>query len=72
MPTTPRICRGYFSEEVKQVLRNDDGVAFLSQRCQACGQSVVAINKAGEWIPRTHHVPRRTHYNPGKSGGSKR
>ena len=65
-------CKGYFSDEVKQLLREDDkagGIAFLSQPCAACGKSVVAVNKAGEWMPKLHDAPRRRLVNPsGKSG----
>jgi hypothetical protein len=73
MSAVRRFCKGYFSSETKEILKNDHGTAFLSQRCEACGKSVVAENKAGEWIPKTHDAPSRSKVNPsGKSGYYKR
>jgi hypothetical protein len=53
----PRFCHGRFSEETKQLLKDDKGIAFLRQPCAVCGLHVVAENKAGEWVPTTHHQP---------------
>jgi hypothetical protein len=65
-----RLCPGYFTEKVIDVLRQDNGIAYLSQPCAKCGKHVVAINKAGQWIPETHSPPIK--YKSGKSGGYKR
>lgn len=55
----PALCRGQFGEETKRLLKNDhNGNAFLSQPCAVCGLQVVAENKAGEWVPKTHHRPK--------------
>jgi hypothetical protein len=71
-----RFCHGYFTNEVKQLLREDNnagGIAFLSQPCAACGASVLAENKAGEWVPKIHDAPSRRKVNTsGKSGYYKR
>lgn len=67
----PRFCRGQFSEETKRLLKNDDkGNAFMSQPCTVCGRHVVAENKAGEWVPTTHHQPQGRH--PLKGRNTKR
>ena len=52
------LCKGKFSEKIKQVLSTDEtGTAFLHQPCETCGGYVVAQNKAGEWVPQTHNRP---------------
>ena len=65
----PRFCHGQFSEETKRLLKNDDnGNAFMSQPCAVCGLHVVAENKAGEWVPKTHHQPQGRPSLKGSSG----
>ena len=70
-----RPCRGAFSEETRQRLKD----AFLEQNqmalltampCVTCGRHVLAENKAGEWVPRTHEPARP--YRSGKRTGEKR
>ena len=66
-----RLCPGYFSNEVIDILRKDaDGIAFLVQPCAKCGTKVTARNKAGKWIPDSHYAPtaRRSY----KGSGHKR
>ena len=71
-----RLCHGKFSGETKRLLRDDYernggcGNAWLSQPCDTCGKHVVAENKAGEWVPRTHEAPSRRRAL--KPGGYKR
>jgi hypothetical protein len=73
MSAVQRFCKGYFSPETKEILKNNHGTAFLSQPCEACGRNVVAENKAGEWMPITHPAPSPRKVNPsGKSGYYKR
>ena len=66
-----RLCSGYFSDEVIDILRKDtDGIAYLSQPCAKCGRKVVAKNKAGKWVPESHDpLKRRGSY---KGSGQKR
>jgi|HubBroStandDraft_6_1064221.scaffolds.fasta_scaffold254720_3 hypothetical protein len=62
-----RPCRGAFSEETRQRLKD----AFLEQNQMALlGRHVLAENKAGEWVPRTHEPARP--YRSGKRTGEKR
>jgi hypothetical protein len=71
-----RLCHGSFSEETRERLKtanlNQDHVALLSQPCETCGRHVVAENKTGEWVPRTHETPPRHAYKSGKIGSHKR
>jgi hypothetical protein len=65
-----RLCPGYFSDEVIQILREahlkGEWVPSLSQPCAKCGRRVPAENKAGQWVPQTHYSPQP--YKSGKSG----
>jgi hypothetical protein len=68
----PTLCRGEFSEETKQQLRDEymkDPGGLLIKRCARCGTSVVAENKSGEWVPETHGPPTQRVY---KGAGGKR
>jgi len=68
-------CRGGFSDETLRLLRADfeanghAGNAWISQLCSVCGTHVVADNKAGQWVPRTHDRPLKRKM---KDGGYKR
>jgi hypothetical protein len=68
----PITCRGEFSEETKQQLRDkykNDPSALLFERCPLCDTSIVAENKGGQWVPETHSPPVKRVY---KGAGGKR
>ena len=66
----PRFCHGQFSEETKRLLKDDKANAFKRHPCAVCGQYVLPENKAGEWVPTTHHKPQGRR--PLKGTGDKR
>ena len=68
-----KLCRGYFSDEAVQALRESqlkgELIPLLSQRCAKCGRKVVAKNKAGQWVPETHFpLSQKSSNRSGKSG----
>ena len=68
-----RLCSGDFSNETTLRLRAaylENPSGLFIEPCGRCGTRVVALNKSGVWVPKTHDAPsRRRAY---KSGGYKR
>jgi hypothetical protein len=68
-----RLCNGDFSPETQQRLRekyaNDPSGLFI-EPCGRCSTHVVALNKSGVWIPKSHEAPRKRPL--GESAGYKR
>ena len=63
------LCKGAFSAETVQLLRDDETARFNKHLCVTCHTEQLAENKSDRWLPVNHQQHRNP---PRKRDGGKR